>query len=200
LPRCNRLTCWFRRDRRSHRSWIRCEVYSCDVRSVHRRALISGRECITGVPRCNHVRTIRQSHKCVIAGTVRCGRGARPSAQSYGRSVAGRRWIDRSGKIETSCIELVASVAVVTLGVGRIHLVIIGRASGQSGKRHLVARNHPRIHGRTISVCSGGSVIDRGVGRNIRSPNDLRAGGCDRCGLYVRYVQRRRRWRIPIVP
>src|SRR5712692_5019253 len=93
---------------------------------------------------------------------------------------------------------MVATVPVVTFGVGRINLVIVGRTGGQTGKRHLVARDHRRINWRTSSVGNGGSVIDRGVGRDVCCPKDLRARGCDRPGLYVRNVQSRRGGRSSI--
>ncbi len=117
----------------------------------------------------NRVRPIRQSGKGVVARVVRCARGARRTAQRHCRSTTGRRRIDRAGKAETTCIELVATVpTVVTLGVCRIDLVIVGGARGQTGKRHLVARNHRRINWRASSVGSSGSVIDRGVSRDVR--------------------------------
>ncbi len=158
--------------------------------------MIAWRERIAGVRRRNHVRPIRQAGEYVITRTVRCGTGARRPAQRHCRSIAGRRRIDRAGYTETCSLERVATMPVVTLGVGRIDLVIVGRAGRQTGKRHLVARNHRRINWRTSSVGRGGSVRDRRVGRSVCCPNDLRARGCHRPGLYVRNDKSRRRGRV----
>src|SRR5260370_11641671 len=89
---------------------------------------------------------------------------------------------------------------MVTVGVGRIDLVIVGGTGGQTRKRHLMARNHRRINWRTCSVSSGGSVIDRGVGGDVCCPNDLPASGFDPSAFFLPDDQPRRRGRVPIFP
>ena len=193
LSRRHRLIGWLRRDRRSNRGRIRCEVRCGNVGPIDHHTLAAWTKRKTCVTRDNRVRPIWQSDKRVIAGAIACRRCARRSAQCHRRSIAARRRSDRAGKAETGCIELVAAVSVVALGVRRINLEVVGRARGQAGNCHLMARDHRRIYWRAISVSCRGSVIDRRIRRDVRCPNDLRAGSCDRSRLNVCNVQRR--WR-----
>lgn len=84
---------------------------------------------------------------------------------------------------------MATALSVVIFRVGRIDLVVVGRSGRQTGNRQLMVRDHRRINWRTFSVGSGGSIVNRGVSRDVGCPNDLRASGCDRTRLDVRNIQ-----------
>ncbi len=136
----------------------------------------------------NHICPISQASECVIPRTICHRRGTTRTAQGQRRTASSRCRIDRSGKAVTRGLKRVATVPMVPLGVGRIYLVVVGRAGGQAGKRRLVARNHRRINWRTISVGGSSSVIDRGVCGDVCDPHDLRAGDCAVCTLVMTRV------------
>src|SRR5258708_8605662 len=74
---------------------------------------------------------------------------------------------------------------MVIFRVGGINLVIVGRSGRQTGKCHLVARDHGRINWRSISVGNGSSVIDRGIGGNNCCPKELSTRNPDLSPFYV---------------
>jgi hypothetical protein len=87
---------------------------------------------------------------------------------------------------------MTAALPVVTFRVGRSYLVVVSGTGGQASKSYLMARDHCRINGRTVSIGRDGSIIDCGVRGNVRCPNDLSGGGCWGRSLYARNFQSRR--------